>query len=163
MALVILTISRLLLFPNPNTMPQPMFKIPNVYTSIFPLINSIPFWEPIHVISFIYISIGKFLKTFSMFQSILEFTFIDVSSDPMMDATSRGHSSPPVSLVILSRATSLNYFHGCLKPKIYSLSMFLISLKLSDVYISSGINLVALFDLLIICKPSFIDSSLVVY
>ena len=163
MPLVVLAVAYLFLSPDSDSMPQSLLEVSYVNAPIFPLIKPVTLGEAIHIVALVYVPVGKFFKTLAMLQPVLKLSFVHISCDSVMDSVPGGHSSPPVSLVILGTAAPLYYFHRSLKPEVDPVPVLLIALELPDVNVSAGVYLVPLFSLLIGTEPPLVDPPLIVY
>lgn len=98
------------LFPNSVAVTKTLLEITFKGTTICPNILTIPFRLSVHILPFIDIAVYEPLCTLSMFQTIFEYSDIEISIQFLMQSLAIGQASPPFAFIVLYEIISLLIF-----------------------------------------------------
>lgn len=81
---------------------QTVFEVTLEVAAILPIVLSVAIWFPSLILSFIEISICKFLRTLAMLQTLFEFSLISIPIDPDMHPIAFSFAHPPLPDIAVS-------------------------------------------------------------
>jgi len=144
------------LFPHSIAVTKTLLEISFEGTFIRPNVLTITLRQSIHILTFIDIAIYEPLCTLSMFQTILEYSDIEISIQLLMQSLTIRQATPPFAFIVLYKIIRLLIFGWHVKPVELSLPMLLAIQKLPYIQIAIRIDLHAFPIFLVAAKITLV-------
>ena len=141
-----------------------------VYTSIFPLVDSLALRLAHVVLPRINIPIRKYIRSFPVLEAVIPRTFVLIAVLPLMDSVAVGFAHVPLAHVTVSEDSfphaisvldafgpfTVVYF--AVSPVVHSFAMSFALLEVSFIFVAVGVTLVALACALVAYPLPLVDS-----